>query len=228
MKNIAIIPARGGSKRIPQKNIKSFLGKPIIAYSIEAALKSNVFDEIMVSTDDNEIAELAKKLGANVPFVRSERNSGDNSSTSDVLVEVLNEYKKLDQEFDYGCCIYPCAPFVDSNKINEGLQLIKKTKADNVIPVVKYSYPIQRALKIEGEKLLMISPDNITTRSQDLPPTYHDAGQYYWFKIQSFLKEPTLFSENTVPIIIPEIQSQDIDTLEDWEIAELKYKLLKY
>lgn len=227
MKNIAIIPARGGSKRIPRKNIKDFLGKPIIAYSIEAALESNVFDEVMVSTDDKEIAEIAKKYGASVPFFRSPELSNDMAMTAPVLLEVLNEYKKLAQEFDYGCCIYPCAPFINPQKIKEGIELLKDKNADSAIPVVQFSYPIQRALKIEDDKLSMILPENMNVRSQDLMPAFHDIGQYYWFKIESFLINPVLFSKNTVPIITSESEVQDIDTLEDWKIAEMKYRILK-
>lgn len=226
MKNIAIIPARGGSKRIPRKNIKDFLGKPIIAYSIEAAINSEIFEEIMVSTDDVEIAETAKQYGAKVPFMRSLEASNDTANTAEVLIEVLNQYKSLGKEFDYGCCIYPCAPFINPQKIKEGMQLMQKKGADNAVPVVQYSYPIQRALKIENEKLLMILPENLNTRSQDLVQTYHDAGQYYCFKVEGFLNNPVLFSENTVPIITPESEVQDIDTEEDWKIAEVKYKIL--
>lgn len=227
MKNIAIVPARGGSKRIPRKNIKYFLGKPIIAYSIEAALDSKIFDEVMVSTDDVEIAEIAKKYGAKVPFFRSPELSNDTATTADVLVEVINEYRKSGQEFDYVCCIYPCAPFINPLKLKEGYKLIKEKNADSAVPVVQFSYPIQRAIKIENDKLSMVSTEYLNSRSQDLMPTYHDIGQYYWFKVESFLKEPALFSENTVPIITLESEVQDIDTLEDWKIAEMKYKILK-
>ncbi len=226
MNNIAIIPARGGSKRIPRKNIKIFHGKPIIAYSIEAAIKSNMFDDVMVSTDDQEIADIAKKYGAKVPFIRSKETSNDIATTADVLIEVLNEYKKLGQKFDYGCCIYPCAPFINSEKIREGYELITKFSADNAIPVVQFSYPIQRALKIENGKVSMIDPENINVRSQDLMKTYHDIGQYCWFNIEKFKSNPTLFSENTIPIYTPESEVQDIDSEEDWKIAELKYKLV--
>lgn len=227
MKNIAIIPARGGSKRIPRKNIKDFLGKPIITYSIEAALNSKVFDEIMVSTDDVEIAEIAKKYGAKVPFLRSTEISSDTATTASVVIEVLNEYKKTGQIFEYGCCIYPCAPFIDAAKIKTGFELMKEKRAQNAIPVVQFSYPIQRALKIENDKLAMILPKNMEARSQDLEITYHDIGQYYWFEIDNFLNEKTFFSKNTVPIITPEREAQDIDTLEDWKIAEIKYQILK-
>lgn len=228
MRNIAIIPARGGSKRIPRKNIKNFLGKPIIAYSIEAALNSGNFDEIMVSTDDHEIAEIAKKYGAHIPFLRSAETSNDTATTADVLIEVLNEYEKLGQKFDYACCIYSCAPFINPQKIKEGFNLITEKNAYNAMPVVQFSYPIQRALKIDSGKLEMILPENVNARSQDLMPTYHDAGQYYWFYVKNFLKSKTLFSSNTVPIITAESEVQDIDTEEDWKIAELKYKILKY
>lgn len=226
MKNIAIIPARGGSKRIPRKNIKDFLGKPIIAYSIEAALNSGVFGEVMVSTDDVEIAKIAKKYGAKVPFFRSPELSNDMAMTAPVLVEVLNEYKKLGKEFDYGCCIYPCAPFINTGKIKDGLKLMIEKNASTAVPVVKFSYPIQRALKIEENLLSMIYPENINARSQDLMPSYHDIGQYYWFKTDKFLTEPNLFSENTVAIVTAESEVQDIDTPEDWKIAEIKYKIL--
>lgn len=226
MKNIAIIPARGGSKRIPRKNIKDFFGKPIIAYSIEAALSSGVFDEVMVSTDDLEIAEIAKKYGANVPFFRSPEMSNDMAMTAPVLIEVLNKYKELGQNFEYCCCIYPCAPFINPLKLKEGFELIKETRANNAIPVVQYSYPIQRALKIKDGNLSMLLPENMNVRSQDLEPSYHDIGQYYWFRVSGFTKEPNLFSKNTVPIITPESEVQDIDTLEDWKTAEMKYKFL--
>ena len=227
MKNIAIIPARGGSKRIPRKNIKDFLGKPIIAYSIEAALKSSVFDEIMVSTDDVEIAEIAKKYGANIPFYRSEELADDKAATKDVLVDVINKYKNMGTDFDYACCIYPCTPFITPFKLKEGFEILLNKKANSAIPVVKFSYPIQRALKIEDNKLSMISPENFNICSQDLMPAYHDIGQYYWFKIDKFIEKPVLFSEDAFPIITSELEVQDIDTIEDWKIAEMKYRILK-
>lgn len=227
MKKIAIIPARGGSKRIPRKNIKDFLGKPIIAYSIEAAIKSGVFDEVMVSTDDSEIAEISKEYGANVPFFRSSELSSDMAMTAPVLLEVLNEYLKLGQKFDYCCCIYPCAPFINPQKIEEGLETMLNKQANSATPVVQFSYPIQRALRIKNEKISMIFPENLEVRSQDLEKTYHDVGQYYWIKTDNFFVEKQLFSKNAVPILIPESEVQDIDTEEDWKIAEIKYKILK-
>ncbi len=227
MKNIAIIPARGGSKRIPRKNIKNFAGKPIIAYSIEAALNSGIFYGVAVSTDDNEIVRIAEKYGAAVPFMRSEENSNDMAMTAPVLEEVIYKYKKLGQEFDYGCCIYPTAAFVSPDRLKESFLKIQKTAAKTLIPVVKFSYPIQRALKIENDRLSLISPENMNVRSQDLMPTYHDIGQFYWFKIESFLENPTLFSDFTTTIEVPESEVQDIDNEEDWKIAEMKYRILR-
>lgn len=227
MKNLAIITARGGSKRIPRKNIRDFLGKPIIAYSIESALKSNVFDEVMVSTDDDEIAEIAKKYGAKVPFKRSAETSNDTATTTDVIIEVLNEYKKRDFDFDYACCIYPTAPFISAESLRIGLDKMLENATEAAIPVVKYSYPIQRALEINSDgKLSMLYPEHSRSRSQDLTSCYHDAGQFYWFKVSAIKSDMELLKMNASPIIIPETQVQDIDTEEDWTIAELKYKLL--
>ncbi len=228
MKNcLAIIPARGGSKRIPRKNIKSFCGQPIIKYSIETALQSKCFEEIMVSTDDKEIATTAESFGAKVPFLRSAVNSNDYADTADVIKEVLNSYKKLNKHFDYFCCIYPTAPFITAEKLSNSFKKLEKTGADAVIPVVKFSYPIQRSLKIENNKLEMIWPENYKKRSQDLMQTYHDCGQFYWMKTESFLTQKTLFAKNTIPFEINEIEVQDIDTEEDWKIAEFKYEYLK-
>jgi len=229
MKKIAIIPARGGSKRIPRKNIKEFLRKPIIAYSIEAALSSNLFDEVMVSTDDAEIAKVAKKFGANIPFMRSKKNSDDFATTADVLIEVLNEYKKIGKEFDYLCCIYPTAPFITAKKIIDSFNLMVENNAQSVIPVVKFSYPIQRSFRInKNGKLEYIYPENINKRSQDLAPAYHDAGQFYWCEVKSFLKTKSLvIPHKTTPIIVSELDVQDIDCENDWQVAEIKYKLLK-
>ncbi|MFH1461700.1 MAG: pseudaminic acid cytidylyltransferase [bacterium] len=225
--SIAIITARGGSKRIPKKNIKNFCGQPIIKYSIDAALKSGCFSEVMVSTDDQEIANIAESFGAKVPFLRSPQNSNDTATTGDAILEVLNSYKKLNTKFEYFCCIYPTAPFITSEKLSNSLNMLKQTNADAVIPVVKYSYPIQRSLKIENNILKMNWPENYKERSQDLEPAYHDSGQFYWMKTESFLEQKTLFAKKTIPFIINEIEIQDIDTIQDWEIAEFKYKYLK-
>ena len=226
MKNLAIITARGGSKRIPRKNIRNFLGKPIIAYSIDVALKSEVFNEVMVSTDDDEIAEIAEKYGAKVPFKRSSETSNDIATTTDVILEVLSEYQKRGFCFEYACCIYPTAPFIKSEQIKTGFVKMLEVGAEVSFPVVKYSYPIQRALSIdENGKLVMVCPEHSRSRSQDLSAHYHDAGQFYWFKVSAIKQNMELLKMNAVPIIIPETQVQDIDTEEDWVLAEMKYKL---
>jgi len=227
VKNIAIIPARGGSKRIPHKNLKDFLGEPIIFYSIEAAKRSDLFDEVMVSTDNIEIAEIGKKLGANIPFMRSAKNADDFATTADVLIEVLKEYKKIGKEFDYICCIYPTAPFVTAQKLQDSFKLIIDKNLDSVVPVVKFSYPIQRAFRINRSfNLEYIWPENINKRSQDLETTYHDAGQFYWIKPNALMLNKSLITSQTLPIVVPEVEVQDIDNEEDWKIAEIKYKIL--
>ena len=223
--NIAIISARGGSKRIPRKNIKDFLGKPIIAYSIETAIKSNKFDTIMVSTDDNEIAEIAVKYGAEVPFLRSSKNSDDNASTIDVIEEVLINYEKLGIHFKNACCIYPTAPLIKPQSLIESYDIMSKNNFTSVYPVCQFSYPIQRSLLISNNKINMLWPENINKRSQDLQTTYHDAGQFYWIDIEFFLKEKKILSNNTGAIILSELDVQDIDNETDWKLAELKYKL---
>src|SRR3989344_7763181 len=200
-KNVAIITARGGSKRIPRKNIKLFLGQPIIKYSIEAALKSNCFNEVMVSTDDVEIAESARKLGAVVPFLRSQLNSNDHASTADVIDEVLRAYSELGKEFDNFCCLYPTAPFVTAKKLSEAMNVLSGKDVDAVFPVVRFSYPIQRGLKIEDGLIKMIWPENLNKRSQDLDSAYHDAGQFYFMKVKSFLEERKVFAEKSFPLI---------------------------
>lgn len=227
MNNLAIIPARGGSKRIPRKNIRDFLGKPIITYSIETALASSIFEEVMVSTDDEEIAEVAKKYGASVPFMRSKENADDHATTVDVLLEVLNKYKEENKHFDNGCCIYPTAPLLKSTYLEKGYSKLIDEAFSTVFPVVEFSYPIQRSLKInEKGKAEMFWPQHLESRSQDLPKAYHDAGQFYWFNVEDLLKEKKLFSKNSGAIILPHSRVQDIDTEEDWKLAELKAKLL--
>jgi pseudaminic acid cytidylyltransferase len=226
MRKIAIITARGGSKRIPKKNIKPFHGKPIIAYSIEAALKANIFSEVMVSTDDQEIKEIALKYGALVPFLRSERNSDDFSTTSDVIEEVLNEYAKINIQFDYACCIYPTAPFVTSEKLVNAYEKLVTSSCKSLVPIVKFGFPIQRSFKIENDKMVMNWPENINVRSQDLLPAYHDAGQFYFLKIDSFLKEKKIFTDETIGFEMDENEVQDIDNLVDWKLAEIKYQFL--
>ena len=228
MKAVAIIPARGGSKRIPRKNIKYFLGKPVIAYSIEAALQSGLFDEVMVSTDDVEIAELARTYGANVPFMRSSKNADDFATTFDVVKEVLHWYEEHKTPFHLACCIYPCAPFVSAPKLEEAKA--KLENFDTAFPVVRFSYPIQRALefKDKNQKLDFFDDQYATRRSQDLKPAFHDAGQFYWMKTARVLEEGKIITSNSTGIIVDEREVQDIDTPADWQIAELKYKLLHH
>lgn len=228
--NICIIPARGGSKRIPRKNIKLFLGKPIIAYSIEAAINSNLFDEIMVSTDDNEIASIAKEYGAKVPFFRSEKNSNDFSTTSVVIEEVIFEYKKLKKHFDQLCCCYPTAPFVTPEILTQGLEVLDNNDVESVFPIVEFDYPILRSFKLNENKYLDYNwPEYINYRSQDLPKSYHDAGQWYWIKATAFETYRNLFTPKTKAIQLSSTEVQDIDNENDWNLAELKFrKIWKY
>ncbi len=227
MKNICIIPARGGSKRIPKKNIKKFIDKPIIAYSIEAALKSNIFDEVMVSTDDEKIAEIAKEYGANVPFIRSSKNSDDFATTLDVINEVIEHYQSIGIEYQTACCLYATAPFVTSNLLSLGYNKLISNHFDSVFPIIKYSFPIQRALKIKDNKVEMFNPEHINTRSQDLEGSYHDSGQFYFFQVKTILGKGKMWTDNTSYITLNELEVQDIDTETDWKLAELKFKLLK-
>ena len=225
-KNIAIITARGGSKRIPKKNIKEFCGKPIIAYSIEAALGCGIFDEVMVSTDSEEIAQIARQYGASVPFLRSEATSNDFATTTDVLVEVIEGYKKLGKIYDYMCCLYPTAPFVTGNKLSEAYSKLVETDADSLMTVVRYSFPPQRGMRINGEFLEYLYPEYKTARSQDLEPWYHDCGQFYMCRVSAFEEARYIVTKRNVPFIIPEEEVQDIDTESDWKIAEEKFAVL--
>jgi len=226
MKRIAIITARGGSKRIPKKNIKDFNGKPIIAYAIEEALSSNLFDEVMVSTDSDEIADIGKKYGAKVPFMRSEKTSDDYATTSDVLMEVLDMYKEQGYEFDTMVCIYPTAPFVTAVKLAKAVEILEKEQVTQVMPVVAFSYPPQRGYIIKEKELIMKNIEYINTRSQDLETIYHDAGQFYCYNVSKFQEKKGIVFNDTIPIIVDELEVQDIDTMKDWKIAEMKYKLM--
>ena len=228
MSNLAIIPARGGSKRIPRKNIKLFLGKPIIAYSIEAAINSGLFNEVMVSTDDAEIAEIAIKYGAKVPFMRSDKMSNDFATTFDVVEEVVNSYKEKQIEFENVCCIYPCAPFVNELRLKEAYDLFVKEHFDAVFPVMQFGFPIQRALQMDDfGKISFFYPENALTRSQDLLPSFHDAGQFYWMNVASCMEQQKIITDNTGSIVITELEGQDIDNEVDWKLAELKYELIQ-
>lgn len=226
MSSVAIITARGGSKRIPGKNKKAFLGKPIIAYSIEAAIKSGCFNEVMVSTDDAEIAEIAVAYGAKVPFMRSAENSDDFSTTRDVVQEVLAQYEAQGSKFDYACCIYPTAPFITAERLRESMKLLEEKKADSVLPVVQFSFPPQRCVVLEDGRAVFKWPEHMLTRSQDLEPFYHDCGQYYCLNTTAFAEQGVLFMENTCPVVLDELEVQDIDNETDWKLAELKYQLL--
>lgn len=228
MANLCIIPARGGSKRIPRKNIKLFLGKPIIAYSIEEALASGLFDEIMVSTDDVEIAQIAMEYGAVVPFMRSDETSNDFATTFDVIAEVVKKYQSLGREFEYACCLYSCAPFVTAEKLTQGYELLLNAAFDTVFPVMRFGFPIQRSLKRDTHsKVDFFYPENALTRSQDLTPSFHDAGQFYWMNINTCMEQQKILTDNTGSIEITELEGQDIDNEVDWKLAELKYELLQ-
>jgi len=225
-KNIAIITARGGSKRIPRKNIKDFLGKPIISYSIHAALESKIFDTVMVSTDDEEIAEISRNFGAEVPFLRSAATSNDFATTEDVIKEVIVEYQKRGKTYEAMCCLYPTAPFVTGEKLSKAMDALWSSEADTIIPIVKFAYPPQRSLALNDGKLSMRYPEFTDTPSQELEEWYHDCGQFYCMKTQAFLYYQTMLTDNTISMIIPELEVQDIDNEIDWKIAEIKYKLL--
>lgn len=227
MKSIAIITARGGSKRIPRKNIREFCGKPILAYSIEAALGAGVFDEVMVSTDDEEIGAVAAKYGARVPFYRSERTAGDFATTNDVLLEVLGEYEGRGERFDLGCCIYPTAPFLTPERVRDAVKRLADSQADTLIPVTAFSYPPQRAMVIREGRLAFLYPQYLDSRSQDLEPHYHDVGQFYVFRTASFQKNRRLMVGDILPYVLSELEVQDIDNQTDWELAQLKYRLLR-
>ncbi len=226
MKRIAIIPARGGSKRIPLKNIKLFLGEPIISFSIRAAIESKLFDEVMVSTDDEQIANVSLKHGAKVPFLRSLKCADDFATTFDVIKEVLENYTKLNQDFKEICCIYACAPFVTKEKLISSYELMKSGGFDSVFPVIPYGYPIQRAMKLNFGKLNFINSENSFVRSQDLETNFHDAGQFYWMNSKVLLQN-NIITTNTGGLIISELEGQDIDNDVDWKLAELKYELLQ-
>ncbi|MDD6208566.1 MAG: pseudaminic acid cytidylyltransferase [Clostridiales bacterium] len=227
-KVLAIIPARGGSKRIPGKNIKKFCGKPIIAYSIEAAKESGVFDEIMVSTDSEEIADIARTLGASVPFMRSAETAGDFASTKDVLLEVFREYEKKGQLFEQACCIYPTAPFVTGEGLRESRKMLEKEGVAMVNPIVQFSFPPQRGLSVNEDGIIeVLHMENRFVRSQDMEPVYHDAGQFYWYDVRAFLRNDGIMDGLSAAYILDDLHVQDIDNETDWEIAEMKYEILK-
>ena len=225
--NIAIITARGGSKRIPHKNIREFCGKPIIEYSIKAALDAQGFDMVMVSTDDENIAQIARNAGAEVPFMRSEETSNDYATTTDVLLEVIDQYSRMGVMFENACCIYPTAPFVTAEKIRDAMTILQKDNRHSVMPVTAFSFPPLRGMTIKDDKLEYKWPEHAMTRSQDLEEIYHDCGQFYAFQVANFIRERKLVTDNTAGIVVSELEVQDIDNETDWELAEAKYRLLK-
>ena len=226
-KRLAIITARGGSKRIPHKNIREFCGRPIIVYSIEAALNSGVFDEVMVSTDDEKIASIAKEAGAKVPFLRSAETSNDYATTAEVILEVLKEYENQQQHFDSACCIYPTAPFITWEKLKNAVELLENKSYDSVMPVAEFSFPPLRGMVMDEDKVSYKWEEFSMARSQDLEKIYHDVGQFYVFDVEKFKEAKKLVTKNTGAIIIDELEMQDIDNEVDWKLAELKYQLLQ-
>jgi pseudaminic acid cytidylyltransferase len=227
MNTIAIIPARGGSKRIPRKNIRLFAGQPLIAYSIQCAVQSGLFDRVVVSTEDKEIAAVAIRYGAEIPFVRPEHLADDHTCTDDVLIHALHSPTIAEKKYDYACCIYATAPFIREEYLASGLAILRKTGARTAFTVTTFPYPIMRALYCDPEgRLKMFWPEHRLTRSQDLPEAYQDAGQFYWLDVKKYLQQPRIFSDNSVPIVLPRYLVQDIDTPEDWEVAEQMYHAL--
>lgn len=228
MSAVAIIPARGGSKRIPRKNVRLFAGKPIIAYSIEAARTSGLFDRIIVSTDDQEIAAIAESLGAEVPFFRPAELANDFAGTNVVVKHCLQWLAMNRQPADYACCIYATAPFIRVGDLRRGYQCLIENGKDYAFTVTSFPFPIQRALRItQGGCIEAIWPENTMVRSQDLEEAFHDAGQFYWGRVEAFCNEVTLYSPASIPVVLPRYRVQDIDTLEDWRRAEMMYLAIK-
>ena len=225
MKIICIIPARGGSKRIPRKNIRQFCGKPIIAYSIEVALKCGLFDEVMVSTDDEEIAAIARQYGANVPFLRSAETANDYATTDDVLKEVLAEYEKRGETFDVMCCIYPCAPLITVKRLRQCLEKLNDSPAEVVFPMVQFPSAPQRGFTYKDGLLVRVQPELTYVRTQDIPKVYYDPGQFYFFDIPAFHAKSGIDRIYEM-VEVSSFEVQDVDSPEDWKLAELKYELI--
>lgn len=224
---IAIIPARGGSKRIPKKNIKDFLGKPLIAYSIETAFRSGLFDKVIVSTDDESIAKIAKEYGAEVPFMRSAELADDFSSSGDAVADTVKRLQAMGEKFDFVCTLYATAPLLDEKYLKKGLEMLKDSDAKMAFSVTSMPFPIQRTFKItDKNRCEMFWPQNYSKRSQDLEEAYQDAGQFYWEDINKEWKDIP-FGSQSIPVILPREYVQDIDTPEDWRRAELMYKIVQ-
>jgi pseudaminic acid cytidylyltransferase len=225
---VAVIPARGGSKRIPRKNINPFLGKPIIAYSIEAAIASQCFDEIIVSTDDEEIASVAKTFGASIPFLRPQEFSDDCTPTTTVIKHAIDWYREQGTAVDYLCCLYATAPFVSAQSLKDGWEAMQEQGIDYAFSATSFPFPIQRAIKRDAKgRVEMFQPQHYYTRSQDLEDAYHDAGQFYWGKAEAFQQELMVFAKHSKAVLLPRSHVQDIDTEEDWARAELMYQLIQ-
>lgn len=225
---IAIIPARGGSKRIPLKNIKPFCGKPMIAWSIEAALQSACFDQVIVSTDDAEIAEVARQWGAAVPFMRPAELSDDHTGTIPVIRHAIEWFNLQRQSVEQACCLYATAPFVTAEDLRRGLDVLQGNDCDYAFSVTSYPFPIQRAIRINAEgRVEMFSPEHFNTRSQDLEEAFHDAGQFYWGRARAWRQGEMIFSPHSLPVLLPRHRVQDIDTPEDWARAEWLFKAMQ-
>jgi len=224
---LAIIPARGGSKRIPRKNIKPFAGKPMIAWPIEAALASGCFDRVIVSTDDAEIADVARAHGAEVPFMRPPELSDDHTGTIPVVAHAVGWMAQQVGTVDFACCLYATAPFIQAQDLRQGLDVLQRSGAQYAFTVTNFAAPIQRSFRITGQhRIEMFNPAQFNTRSQDLEEAYHDAGQFYWGRAQAWLAETPLYSEFATPLVLPRYRVQDVDTQDDWKRAELMFEIL--
>ena len=225
--NLCVIPARSGSKRIPRKNIRDFCGKPMIVWSIEAAIKSECFDRIIVSTDDEEIAAVAKRYGAEVPFVRPAQLADDYTSTTAVIAHAIDWQNSHGKVADKVCCLYATAPFVQASDLKNGFDLLESSSAEYAFSVTSYAFPIQRAIRItQNQRVEMFQPEHFSTRSQDLEEAWHDAGQFYWGRAVAWLGNKQIFNSEAVPVLLPRSRVQDIDTPEDWELAQLMFDAL--
>jgi N-acylneuraminate cytidylyltransferase len=225
---VAIIPARGGSKRIPYKNIKAFCGKPMIAWSIEAALASDCFDRVVVSTDDNQIAEVARKWGAETPFIRPAELADDFAGTLPVIAHAIDRLREQGQPPQFVCCLYATAPFVQPEDIQRGLDILEEQQSDYAFSVTSYAFPIQRAIRITGDgRVAMFQPEHFKTRSQDMEEAFHDAGQFYWGRANAWAAGEPIFSRRAAPVMLPRHRVQDIDTSEDWLRAEYLFKAIQ-
>jgi len=224
---LCVIPARGGSKRIPRKNTRDFCGRPIIAWSIDAAVKSECFDRIIVSTDDEDIASVAKQYGAEIPFMRPAQLADDYTGTTAVIAHAIEWHNSHGEETSKVCCLYATAPFVQATDLQKGFDILESSEAGYAFSVTSYAFPIQRAIRITGDQRAeMFQPEHFNTRSQDLEEAWHDAGQFYWGRAAAWLGNKPIFSSDAVPVLLPRHRVQDIDTPEDWERAELMFKLL--